>query len=198
MSQFQPLKSAVSQQPPDTSSYLPHMPAYQPSLLPVRKGHAARNILMACLAVILIAAIVLVVIASRSSFSSRAQIGDTVSSGGWIVTVNSVSSSQGNGFLYSPQPGNIYLIITITLKNITSTAQTSSTTEQWKLSDTQGQTFDEAIFYSDDSPEGSIRPGQQVHGPIAYEVPHTIHSFTLQFMPRAGDAAGLVKWNVSD
>jgi flagellar basal body-associated protein FliL len=198
MSQFQPLKWAPSQQPPDTRSYFPQMPVYQPPVMPQRKSHATRNVLLACLAVILVAVIVFVAIASRGSSSSVARIGDEVSSGSWNVTVNSVSSSRGTGFLYSPQAGNVYLIIDITLKNTAATAQTSSTTGQWKLRDAQGQTFDEDIFYSTHSPEGSIGPGQQVHGPIAYEVPQAIHSFTLQFIPRAGDTADLVQWNVGD
>jgi Domain of unknown function (DUF4352) len=198
MSQFQPLKSAPFQQPPDTRSYLPQMPVYQPPVVLQRKSHATRNVLLACFAVILAAVIVFVAIASHGSVSSGARIGDEVSSGSWNVTVNSVSSSRGNGFLSSPQAGNVYLVIDITLKNAAATAQTSSTTGQWKLRDAQGQTFDEDIFYSTHSPEGSIGPGQQAHGPIAYEVPQNIHSFTLQFIPRAGDTADLVQWNVGD
>lgn len=198
MSQFEPLKSAPSQQSSITRSYLPPMPVYQPPIMPQRESHATRNVLLACLAAILAAVIVFVAIASHGSSSSIARIGDEVSSGSWNVTVNSVSSSRGNGFLYSPQAGNVYLIIDITLKNTATTAQTSSTTEQWKLRDAQGQTFDEDILYSTHSPEGSLRPGQQAHGPVAYEVPQNIHSFTLQFIPRAGDTADLVQWNVSD
>ncbi len=198
MSQFQPLKWTPSHRPLDTQSYLPQMPVYQPPVMPQRKSHAIRNILLACLAVILVAVIVFVAIASRGSSSSVARIGDDVSSGSWHVTVNSVSSSRGKGFLSSPQAGDVYLIIDITLKNAAATAQTSSTTEQWKLRDAQGQTFDEDIFYSARSPEGSIGPGQQAHGPIAYEVPQDIHSFTLQFIPRTGDTADLVQWTVGD
>lgn len=198
MSQLQPLKWTPSQRPLDTQSYLPQMPVYQPPVMPQRKSHATRNILLACFSMVLVVVIVIVAITSRGSSSSVARIGDVVSSGSWNVTVNSVSSSRGNGFLYSPQTGNVYLIIDITLKNATATAQTSSTTEQWKLRDAQGQTFDEDIFYSTHSPEGSLRPSQQAHGPIAYEVPQDIHSFTLQFIPRAGDTADLVQWTVGD
>ncbi|HEY6542517.1 MAG TPA: hypothetical protein VIZ18_16360, partial [Ktedonobacteraceae bacterium] len=76
MSQFQPLKSVPSQHSSITPSYLPQMPVYQPPVMPQRKSHATRNILLACLAVILVAAIIFVAIASHGSSSSVARIGD--------------------------------------------------------------------------------------------------------------------------
>ncbi len=197
MSQLQSPQSAQVQHAPGTTNDLTPTPVSQDAVLLRRKRRSARSILIACLAVILAGVIVFAVIVSRGSSPSYARIGDVISTSSWTVTVNNITSSQGNGFLYSPQAGDVYMVIDITLKNNATTAQTSSTPRQWKLSDAQGQAFDEDIFYSNHSPEGSIAPGRQVRGPIAYEVPRTIHSFILQFMPNAGDATTLVRWNLS-
>lgn len=201
MSQLQPPQWAPSQPPGNAWNNAPQMPLYQPPyqppVKPGRKSHKLRNILLACLAVVLIAAIALTVIVLRGSSSADATIGDVVTAGTWNVSVNSVTSNRGNGSLNAPQAGDVYLVIDITLKNTATTSQKSSTLGQWKLSDAQEHIYDEDIFYSARSPEGSVAPGQQVHGPIAYEVPQNIHSYTLQFMPNAGDTADLVQWNLS-
>ncbi len=198
MSQLQPPQWAPSQPPENTWNNSPQMPLYQPPVKPGRKSHTTRNLLLACITVVLVVVIVIVATAFHSTSSAGARIGDVVTAGSWNVSVNSVTSNRSNGFLYAPQAGDVYLVIEITLKNTASTAQTSTTTVQWRLQDAQGQTFDEDIFYSTHSPEGSIEPGQQVRGPIAYQVPQNIHSFTLQFIPGAGDTADLVQWNVDD
>ncbi len=197
MSQLQPPQWAPSQPLGNSGNNAPQMPLYQPPVKPGRKSHTTRNILLACLAVVLVAVIVLAATVLRGSSSAGAKIGDVVTAGSWNVSVNSVTSSQGNGFLSAPQAGDVYLVIDITLKNTATTSQSSSTLVQWKLSDAQGQQYDEDILYSARSPEGSIAPGQQVHGPIAYEVPQNIHSYTLQFTPSADDTSDHVQWNLS-
>ncbi len=105
----------------------------------------------------------------------QVKVGDT-----WIVTVNSVKTSQGNSF-EKPKSGNVFLIIDISLKNISSKEQELSSLLQFTLQDSTGQKYDETITGSGTSPDGKVEAGSPIRGQLGYEVPKATHKFTLAF-----------------
>ena len=112
----------------------------------------------------------------------------------WTVTLNNVSTSQGTQ-LDQPKAGHILLVINVTLKNTSSAVQKASTLVQWALKDSTGQTYNQDILFGA-GPDGTVGAGSVIRGNIAYEVPTSAHSFTLQFVPNIG-STDLAEWNVS-
>jgi hypothetical protein len=116
-----------------------------------------------------------------SAAQQHFKVGDQVKVGDAdIVTVNSVKTSSGDEF-DQPQAGNVYLIVDVTIKNISSQEQDISTILQFTLKDSTGQKYDQTIVSNATSPDGKLEPGDQVRGQLAYEVPQTQKSFTLAF-----------------
>ncbi len=112
----------------------------------------------------------------------------------WTVTLNNVSTSQGTQ-LDQPKAGHILLVVNVTLKNTSSAVQKASTLAQWALKDSTGQTYNQDILFGA-GPDGTVGAGSVIRGNIAYEVPTSAHSFTLQFVPDIG-SSDLAEWNVS-
>ena len=63
------------------------------------------------------------------------QVGDT-----WVVTVNSVKTNTGSEFS-QPKSGNTYVVVDVTLKNISSSNQDVSSLSMFNLKDATGQTI---------------------------------------------------------
>jgi len=116
------------------------------------------------------------------------QINDT-----WTVTLNSVSTSKGTDF-NKPKSGNIFLVVNVTLKNTSTQNQTASSLTMFSLKDGTGQTYDQNVFQGK-SPDGTVAAGGVIRGDIAYEVPTSIHNFTLQCTPSLG-TNDLAEWAV--
>jgi Domain of unknown function (DUF4352) len=113
----------------------------------------------------------------------------------WTVTVNKVSTSSGNDIL-TPKSGNTFLEINVTLKNTSSSAQTASSFLMFSLIDSTGQKYDQGLGI-ESSPDGAVAANGLLRGTVTYEVPTSIHTFTLQFQPEI-TSSNLVQWTVTD
>jgi hypothetical protein len=100
----------------------------------------------------------------------------------WNVTVNSVKKSAGDEFS-KPKSGNTYLIVDLTMKNISSQEQEVSSLVSFNLQDTTGQRYTETITTMSNihSPDGKVEAGALLRGQLVYEVPTSIHAYTLSF-----------------
>jgi hypothetical protein len=124
---------------------------------------------------------------SANTIGKAVQVGDT-----WVVTVNSVKTSQGTEFI-TPKSGDTFVVIDVTLKNISASVQHASGLIQWSLRDDSGQRMQVSLMGSD--PGGTVTAGNLVRGQLSYEVPVNQHHFVLQFVPDfSGDVA---EWNVT-
>lgn len=103
------------------------------------------------------------------------KVGDT-----WQLNINSVKSSPGQDFS-TPKSGNVFLLIDVTLKNLSSQEQNVSSLLMFHLKDDTGQTYTEAITGFTTSPNGKLEAGGLLRGTIAYEVPAAQKAFTLAF-----------------
>jgi hypothetical protein len=125
------------------------------------------------------------------------KVGDQVKVGNtWVVTVNSVKTSQGGSFS-QPKAGNIYLVVDVTVKNVSNAQQPVSSLLSFTLKDSTGQKYDESIAPDVGTPpDGEVAAGAQLKGQLVYEVPTSQKQFTLTFI---GDLLGTDQtiWDLS-
>lgn len=69
----------------------------------------------------------------------------------------------------------------MTLKNTSSKEQDLSSILQFTLKDSTGQKYDETVVSNATPPDGKLAAGDTVRGQLAYEVPASMHDFTLAF-----------------
>ena len=132
---------------------------------------------------------------SKSSTQAQTKVGvPFVVNDTWTVTVNKVSTNQGDNLLNTPKAGNVYIVVNVTLKNTSSQNQSASSLGMFSLKDSTGQTYNQNIAFGH-SPDGQVAAGSLVRGDIAYEVPKSMHSFILQFVPSLG-SSDLTEWNL--
>jgi len=105
------------------------------------------------------------------------KVGDT-----WDVSVNSVKTSKGDQFSV-PKSGNTYLIIDLTMKNISAQEQDVSSLISFNLQDTTGLKYTETITTMSDihPPDGKVEAGAPLRGQLVYEVPISMKDYTLSF-----------------
>jgi hypothetical protein len=82
------------------------------------------------------------------------------------------------------------------MQNTSSQNQPVSSLVQWALKDSTGQKFNEDIFFGG-GPDGTLQKAGSNEGTLRYEVPKSVHSFTLQFVPGIG-STDLAVWNITD
>ena len=129
--------------------------------------------------------------------SAPGTVGTTQQSGYWTVTINSFTTSSGDS-VFSPKSGNIYVIVNATVKNNDTAAHDVNPASLFALRDVQGIQYDITAYDNIHFLDGTVIAGQQLRGDIAYEVPNSMHQFTLQFQPSFDDTADIVQWNLSD
>lgn len=119
-----------------------------------------------------------------------------VASDTWTVTLNSAATSTGSDFI-TLKAGNIFLEIDVTLKNTSSSSQTASSLLMFSLIDaTTGQKYDQSIGVKT-TPDGAVAAGGLLRGTVTFEVPQSVHTFTLQFQPDITSST-IVQWTVKD
>lgn len=126
---------------------------------------------------------------SSSGVTKHFRVGDQVKvDDTWIVTISSVQINPSSDIL-TPKPGNVFLVIDASLKNISSQQHNLDSAIQFILKDPGGKQYHETYIGAVQQPEvyspthdGNIEAGITVHGQLDYEVPASIHQFTLSFM----------------
>lgn len=125
------------------------------------------------------------------------KVGDTVKVGDtWQAVVNSVKTDDGGQFS-TLKSGDTYLVIDVSLTNLSSTEQNVSSVLFFTLQDSTGQKYDETVDTNASATlDGKVEAGQPLRGSLAYEVPSSIHSFTLNFSPNIV-GSGQTIWDLS-
>ncbi len=122
------------------------------------------------------------------------QIGQILKIDGvWQVAITAVRSSSGDQYT-KPKAGNTFLLIDVTMKNLTSQQLTASSIIQYALHDTNGQNYAETHLSSTSSPDGMVQANAELNGTLVYEVPTTIHTYTLSFITSVGQPQ--VIWDI--
>lgn len=118
---------------------------------------------------------------ATSAAPQHFKVGDQVKVGStYIVTVNSVKASQGGEF-DQPKAGNQYMIVDVTVQNVSSKEQDFSSLLSFTLKDSTGQKYDQTFISGATAPDGKIEANDKARGQLAYEVPTSQHGYTLGF-----------------
>jgi uncharacterized lipoprotein YehR (DUF1307 family) len=110
--------------------------------------------------------------------------GDTVEVGNkWKVIVNDVTSNTGDD-INKPSKG-AYLIINVSLTNISDKEQNISSLLNFKLKGPDKTEYTETIVINmpnvDSAPNGKVAAGDGTKGSLVYDVPADAKSFTFYF-----------------
>jgi flagellar basal body-associated protein FliL len=129
--------------------------------------------------------------------SQHFKVGDQVKVGDtWIVTVNSATTSKGSD-ISTPKSGNIYLVLDVTLKNVSNQEQNVSSIAQFTLEDSTGQKYDETYTdFAKPAPDGKVEAGSPIRGQFVYEVPLSEHHFTFAFEAEIA-SGGQTIWDIT-
>ncbi|GAC1565625.1 MAG: hypothetical protein NVS3B14_03980 [Ktedonobacteraceae bacterium] len=110
----------------------------------------------------------------------------------WTVTVNSVNTNKGDQFS-TPEAGNTYLVVAVTIKNTSSSNQSMLSALQFNLKDSRGQQYAETITDFATPPDMPTTPGKLVRGQLAFEIPATEHTFFFSFQSEIS-SSDLTEW----
>ena len=128
--------------------------------------------------------------------SQHFKVSDTVKVGStWQININSVKTSQGQDFS-TPKSGNVFLLVDVTLKNLSGQEQNVSSLLMFGLKDETGMQYTESITGFTTSPNGKVEAGGLLRGTVAYEVPATAHKFTFSFQADI-ILSGQAIWDIS-
>ncbi len=185
-----------TQYPPTPSFDPPHYPSPQP---PVQQKPSKKNkkLIIGFIAIIALFVIIGVISEvsgeSKNSASSTSSsqplakhfnIGDTVKVGDtWQAVVNNVKTDNG-GQYSGLKSGDTYLVVDISLTNLSNQEQVISSALNFTLQDSTGQKYNEGIDTNTGAtPDGKVAAGSPLRGSIAFEVPVVQKNFTFAFDP---------------
>ncbi|GCE03974.1 DUF4352 domain-containing protein [Dictyobacter aurantiacus] len=121
---------------------------------------------------------------TQSSDQGNHKVGETVKvNDNWTAQLLDVKTTPGNDII-KPKPGNVFVVVHLSLKNTSSQTQNMSSLLCFKLQDKNGQAYNETIDPdAGTTPDGKVSANSPLAGSIVYEVPSSQHNFTLQFTP---------------
>ena len=133
--------------------------------------------------------------ANTPTTSKHFTVGETVKVGDtWQVVVNSVKTNAGDQFV-KPTKGT-FVVVNISLKNISSKEQNLSSMLGFKFKGTDGTAYNETYLTgAAPSPNGKVEAGGITRGDLVYDVPTDQKSFTLAFSPDTF-SGGQTIWDV--
>jgi hypothetical protein len=101
-------------------------------------------------------------------------VGDVVAMGTTNVTVNEVLYPTGDQF-NQPNAGFKFLVVDLTIENVSASAISVSTLLQTSVKDSSSQKYDVDLMASvasgGSSPDGEIAPGEKLRGQVGFQVP---------------------------
>ncbi|GHO53230.1 DUF4352 domain-containing protein [Ktedonobacter robiniae] len=111
------------------------------------------------------------------------KVGETVKVGDtWEVVVSSAKTSDGDDYT-KHDVGNTFLIVNVTVKNISNKEQDISSLLNFKLKDKDGTEGKDAFLTTGvtPAPNGKVAASDQSKGDLTYQVSASQKSFTLAF-----------------
>lgn len=109
------------------------------------------------------------------------KVGDVIKTGNFNIVVNSVNFSQGDTFM-TPDAGNQYCLIDITLENISNDTQTVSSMIMFEARDGEGREMPMSLWSGGKSLiGGTLFAGKKMSGAYAVETPKDVAGLELLF-----------------
>ncbi len=124
------------------------------------------------------------------------QVGDQVQiAHTWLMTVNSAQATAGNQVDQQQlKAGDTYLLIDLSVKNMSGSAQDLLGYVSFTVQDAGGKTYPQTSYSGQSVPDGTLAPGEQMHGLLAFEVPAALHHLIFVYDDPAFGAP--VLWDV--
>lgn len=101
-------------------------------------------------------------------------VGDVIAMGTTNITVNEVLYPAGDQF-NQPNAGFKFLVVDLTIENLSATAISVSTLLQMSVKDSSSQKYDVDLMASVASggttPDGELAPGEKLRGQVGFQVP---------------------------
>lgn len=111
-------------------------------------------------------------------------VGDLIAMGTTNVTVNEVLYPAGDDF-NKPNAGFKFLVVDLTIENLSATAISVSSLLQMSVKDSSSQKYDVDLMASvasgGSSPEGEIAPGEKLRGQVGFQVPENATGLVFVF-----------------
>lgn len=104
------------------------------------------------------------------------KIGESVTSGNLVFTINSVREAAEADITYPPNDGNIYYIVNVTVENKGEAIEQLSTLSMFQLTDSDGDEIGEqlvSVTGGQALATGDLAAGTKNSGDISYEMPST-------------------------
>lgn len=135
--------------------------------------------------------------ATSGGSSDTLGVGQTWSDGNFNVTVNGARKVTTDG-LDSPAENDFYLVLDVSIENLTDEEQSFSSLLNFELTGSDGYSYDVAIFVdTKGSLDGSARSGKSLRGEIAYDVAES-DSYEFAATPNLFGDTGYFNINGSD
>jgi hypothetical protein len=112
---------------------------------------------------------------------------------GWQITIVSAKTASTIGLMAPAQHTDTFLILQVTLRNISRVEATAADTSFYCLG-ADGTKY--ALVFVEGTPsiDGQVAAGQAASGQVTYEVPNNAKQFTLQYRSDAGEV--LATWQL--
>ena len=112
------------------------------------------------------------------------QVGQSVEVENLVLTVNAVTSLTGDQF-NKPEPGNVFLVVDLTIENKGKSAEAISSMLQIWLKDVEGRKYtldlSASVAAGGATPDGELAPGERTRGKVGFQVPESVQGLTLVF-----------------
>jgi hypothetical protein len=111
-------------------------------------------------------------------------IGQSITSGKFELTVHSFNAHyESNDEFYQPTPGNRYVVVDLSLKNVSGESQ-DYTSFDFKLKDSDNFEYDSMYVGADHELDGgTLTAGETIRGTASFELPVDTSPATFSFQP---------------
>ncbi len=111
------------------------------------------------------------------------KVGERVESAGTALTVNGVKRADRLSDLFTPKPGNVYVMVDVTIENV-SREKAPYNPLYFKVKDEAGYEYDTTFAAPVNSlKSGELAAGEKVRGVAAFEVPSSSKGLLLSYQP---------------
>ncbi len=117
---------------------------------------------------------------AKSTAPTHFKTGQQVKLGDYTVIVNSIKTTKGGEF-DTLKAGHIFVVVDVSIKNISSKAQSFSSDLSFTFQDGTGQKYTQTFATDETPPDGTIPASGTLRGQLTYEAPTTQKKFTLIF-----------------
>lgn len=118
--------------------------------------------------------------ATSAPAQSVGQVGDRVEANGVALTVNGVSAVDEVNDIFTPDEGNIFLVVDVTIESLSEDA--SYNPLYFKVKDSDGFEYNSNFTAPDPSlKSGELSAGDKVRGNVSFEVPADATGLELSY-----------------